>query len=91
MLNDFRQEPSNLRSQVKTNLEGQGFRIKKIGGRLKGTREGGLWLYFSNASLDEFNGKLAVKEGLEWAMSFTYRRVELGLYFPSVVSQELLQ
>ena len=81
VLNDFRQEPADLRAQVKRYLHGHGFKTR-IGGKLKGAREGGLWLYFSTASMDEINEKLDAEGPLQWSMSFTPRRVELGLYFP---------
>ena len=81
VLDDFRQKPVELRSQVKRYLDGKDFKTK-IQGKLKGTIEGGLWLYFSNASMDAINEKLNVEGPLDWTVNFTYRRVELGLYFP---------
>ena len=81
VLDDFRQQPAELRSQVKRYLRGKGFKTR-AGGRLKGTKHGGLWLHFSNGSMDEINEMLKAEGPLEWSMSFTHRRVELGLYFP---------
>ena len=81
LLDDLRQEPVDLRSQVKRYLHGQGFKTKMTG-RLKGARRGGLWLSFSNVNMDEINERLNAEGPLEWTMSFTHRRVELGLYFP---------
>ena len=75
LVNDFRQKPRQLRSDVRTFLQGEGFRT-----RTKTSAAYQLYyLYFSNARMDETRKSLGLSWYPRWVIVFSRRQVSLQL------------
>ncbi len=75
LVNDFRQKPRNLRSDVQTFLRGRGFRTWTNTSSAYQT----YYLYFSNAGMNETRKSLGLSWYPRWSIKFGHREVSLQL------------